>query len=334
MFTSARLNLTAWYLLIIMSISLIFSGIIYRLLSFEIDRFARGQRLRIERRLFTGDFFITQPEVDLDLLNETKHRLALSLGVVNLAIFGIAGSLGYFLAGRTLDPIQQMLTDQKRFISDSSHELRTPLAAMKSSLEINLRDKKLKIAEARQLIADNLQEVNRLCSLTDRLLNLSRLDNPDRQSPVVKIDIFKIIAEINKRLSPLLKSKQITLQNNLHRRLFIFGDVEQIRELFTILIENAIKYSDSQKTITLHSQKNKKNLIIRIIDQGVGIDRVDLPHIFDRFYRSDRSRTAGKVGGYGLGLSIAKKIVTAHDGSISADSIPGQGTTFTIHFSH
>jgi len=133
MFKSARIKLTAWYLLIIMFISISFSFVIYRGLMSEVHRFSRMQRSR---------FF-----VDEDLITEIQRRAIFGLGTINTIIFITSGALGYFLAGKTLSPIQEMVEEQNRFISDASHEFRTPLTALKSSFEVNLRDKNLSLTQ-------------------------------------------------------------------------------------------------------------------------------------------------------------------------------------------
>ncbi|MFZ2152504.1 MAG: HAMP domain-containing sensor histidine kinase [Microgenomates group bacterium] len=321
MFKSARIKLTSWYLLIIMVISIAFSVFIYQLISFEIYRFARAQRGRFESRLY-----INTP-VEMDLIFETQHRLLLSLIVINSTIFAISGTLGYFLAGKTLAPIQKMVDDQNRFISDSSHEFRTPLTALKSSLEVNLRDKKMTLSAARRLMRDNIIEVNSLQALSDGLLQLTQYQQ-------VKInfhplDIYDVIQKSIDKISPLAHHKKITLKNKtIHQQ--VMGDIYSLTDLFVILLDNAIKYSPPNSSIKITSLTKNKNLLISVQDQGQGIAPTDVPHIFDRFYRSDTSRTKSEVTGFGLGLSIAQNIVDNHHGTIKVDSQLNHGSTFII----
>ncbi|MPN44664.1 Alkaline phosphatase synthesis sensor protein PhoR [bioreactor metagenome] len=111
----------------------------------------------------------------------------------------------------------------------------------------------------------------------------------------------------------------------------VIGNYEKLVELLIIFIDNAIKYSPNNTKISLVTISNKKNLLIKIIDQGIGIDQKDLPHIFDRFYQANNSRTKNSDSGYGLGLSIAKQIVDLHHGKIEVESKLNRGTTFIIH---
>ena len=152
MFQSARLKLTLWYLLIIMSISLFFSGIIYRSVSFEVQ----SRLSRIEER-----FPEWQPGRPMLLLVEdlafVKRRVLLMLFYLNGVILAVAGAAGYFLAGKTLNPIEAALEEQKRFVADASHELRTPLTALKTSIEVTLRQKKLTVQEAKAVLQGSLE---------------------------------------------------------------------------------------------------------------------------------------------------------------------------------
>ncbi len=334
MFKQARIRLTAWYLLIITIISFSFSVLIYGILNREINRFANSQRNRIER-----DLVIINPNspprpigtitlADQDLINDSRHRLLLNLVVINGFIITVSGVLSYFLAGKTLSPIQKMTEDQKRFISDASHELRTPITAMKSLFEVTLRNKNLNLKEAKNVIDTGIDQTNRLQKLSDSLLEISRLEN--NQKPIFKtLDFTKIITDSVKQIEPKAKVKKIELVSKIEPSK-ISGDYSRLVELFVIFIDNAIKYSPDNTVIKIISQTKKNQIITKIIDQGIGISETDLPHIFDRFYQSDIARTKTNESGYGLGLSIAQKIIQLHHGQISVKSKINHGTTFTV----
>ncbi len=144
------------------------------------------------------------------------------------------------------------------------------------------------------------------------------------------VSLFETLSLAQKKVAALLKRKHITISVKGKDCLFS-GDKQQLTELFVIFFDNAIKYSPEKTTITITSEMSDHSVKIHIIDQGIGISQKDLPHIFDRFYRADKSRTKTDVNGYGLGLAIAKKIVTDHKGTISVKSTVGGGTIFTIH---
>jgi signal transduction histidine kinase len=329
MFKQARLKLTAWYLLIIMVISFSFSGLIYTINVNEINRFANSQRNRIERQFVQNDQLPRPPLIDEDLINESLHRLLINLITINGFILIISGSLSYFLAGRTLSPIQKMTEDQKRFISDASHELRTPLTALKSLFEVSLRDKKMDLTEAKKVITAGINQTDKLKTLSDSLLELSRLDSNYSQTNFTKVSLKKIILESISQVKSKADLKNIKIINQIGSQKII-GDPNKLTEVFIIFLDNAIKYSPDNSQIKIISQTQKNNLIIKIIDKGIGISQKDLPHIFDRFYQADNARTKTNDSGFGLGLSIANQIIKAHQGKILVTSKLKSGTTFII----
>ena len=315
-----------------MMISVSFSAIIYRGATNEIDRLAQMQKQRIERRFQENKFYPPPPNIrffDPELLEETKQRLLLILIMINSGIIFFAGSLSYLLAGKTLQPIQEMVEEQNRFISDASHEFRTPLTALKSSLEVNLRDKNLSLTDAKKVIDESIEDVNRLQSLSDSLLNLSKYQEPFSilNSKIISVNIC--LDEAIKKIKPLAKQKQITVKKNLEN-IEIKGIKDNLVNLFVIILENAIKYSPKKTSIQINSKSSDHQLIVEIKDQGIGIGKKDIDHIFDRFYRADQSRSKEKITGYGLGLTIAKKIVSNHNGKILATSEINKGSIFTI----
>lgn len=330
MFTRARIKLTAWYLLFITMITFSFSLVVYRIISLEIDRVERTQRQQFQRRLFDQFGLVPLPVYyDSELLAEAKRRLFLMLGLIDLSILTVTAIVGYFLAGRTLKPIADMLEEQNRFISDSSHELRTPLTSLKSEIEVNLRDKKLTITAARRLLTSNLEEVNRLQILSDNLIKLAQYQKKGDGFPHESILVSELVNEAVKQVTGLAKAKKIILKTSISDSR-IWGSKSSLVETLVILLDNAIKYSPAKSRVEISSCKTKNHTQIKISDQGIGIDPVDIPHIFDRFYRGSKSRAVSESSGYGLGLSIAKEIISRHHGSIKVSSLPKRGTTFTI----
>jgi signal transduction histidine kinase len=322
-----------------MIISVMFSIVIYKVLSSEIERFERMQRFRIEQRLQEGQF--SPPEgrwprlpnririTDPELIKETKQRILLMLFTVNLGILIISAGLGYFLAGRTLKPIKEMVDEQNRFIGDASHELRTPLTSLKTAMEVTLRDKNLSLLNAKKTIKESITEINRLQSLSEGLLQLTQYQKPNGNLQFQKVILSEVIEEAIKKIEPLAKQKVITIDYKVEGY-EINGNKFGLIDLLVILLDNAVKYSHKNTTVTITSHKTDRLVLLSVNDQGVGIAEKDLPHIFDRFYRADSARTKTAEGGYGLGLSIAKKIVEAHHGTIAVESRLGQGSKFTV----
>lgn len=325
MFKAARIKLTTLYLAIITLISISFSLVTYRLLTDEVDRFARFQRIRIEERIRIAKN--VPPPPDFDLITETKNRIALGLFFVNGIIIVISGGMAYLLAGKTLEPIQDMVDDQHRFVADSSHELRTPLTSLKIATEVALRDKRLSLSEAKTILNDNLLEINKLQNLSDGLLRLAQYDSQSKPIVFSRLSLKKVAQQSIVRVTGLAKNKNITIENKI-KNYFINGFESDLVDLIAILLDNAIKYSPENTHINLESKKVTDFVHLYITDQGQGIAPSDLAHIFDRFFRSDKSRSG--TTGYGLGLSIAKRIVDSHRGTIKVTSAVNVGSTFDV----
>lgn len=332
MFQSATLKLTAWYLAILMAISLTFSIVIYQLNFREVNYRLENLQHNIINEfsapsLFSSYFNNYKDGPNSLLFNEVRQassQMILSLFYINMVVL-IAGGLGcYFLARRTLKPIAEAHEAQSRFTSDASHELRTPLAAMKTELEVNLRDQNLEMDEARELLTSNLEEVNKLIALSEMLLHLSRLDHGKLE--VDTIDLPVVLEEIVKRYPKEAKRFVITSR----KKATTLANEAAINELVSILIENALKYSPVKSPIAIRIFEKRGFIGFEIKNKGKQIPEEKLPKLFDRFYRADESRTNGAKNGYGLGLSIAKKIVDLHNGEIIVSS-DKEMTTFTFY---
>jgi two-component system sensor histidine kinase CiaH len=255
------------------------------------------------------------------------HHLILELIYFNLIIIAVGGFLSYWLAKRTFRPIEDAFEAQSRFTADASHELRTPLAVMQMEIEIARGDPNITREDALALLDSNLEEVGKLNSLSEGLLHLAQSDHTIIPTGSVSLSSIGTVATgLMKRLT---HKKRVEIECNLDQTT-VLGNEQSLTELLVILLDNAIKYSDAGTKVKMSSRVSGRRGIITITDQGRGIAASDLPHIFDRFYRADKSRSNTDVGGHGLGLSIAHRIVELHQGHIRATSILGSGTTFTI----
>lgn len=326
MFQSATIKLTAWYLMILMIISLLFSVIIYQVTSAEINRRLEELQTGIQQQ----NNYRSAPGFDVGSIrvsqaHEASTNLIVSLIYINVIILIAAGIGSYVLARRTLRPIEEAHEAQSRFTSDASHELRTPLAVMKTELEVALRDPKLGKAEMRELLTSNLEEVDKLSRLSQTLLQLSKLDYANIQKEKLSLD--SIVRRAAKRLDKTGKRIEFTTTKSSP---MIIANQAGIEELATILIDNALKYSPDKSLISIRIGKRAQKASFEISNTGEGIHADILPLIFERFYRADTSRTGGGKNGYGLGLALAKKIVEIHGGELSASSAPGHTTTFTV----
>ena len=312
MYRSTRFKLTAWYLFIIMVVSFVFSSAIYFNVDSELARFEESQKVVLEQQL----------------VNEAKSRLIVNLAYLNLAILICAGAAGYFLAGRTLRPIKRMIDDQTMFIGDASHELKTPLTALRSEIEIYLRSKKHTIKESDEILKSNLEEVERLQRLAEGLMELTSYGKMNGRLTFQETSLKEVLKSALKNITSLSKEKNITIVNRA-REIALLADSQTLTGLFTILLDNAIKYSPRNTKITLTSDVQERMGVIHVRDQGIGIPQKEVDKVFNRFYRVDKSRSTSAASGYGLGLSIAKEIVTLHKGTISVKSSK-RGSIFSV----
>ena len=262
-----------------------------------------------------------------DHLTALKFILLLGLPV---AMIVVAGS-SWWLAGLAMQPIYQSYGQIQQFTADAAHELRTPLAAIQATVESTLRMNQLSELEARDTLKTIERQNYRLSELVRDLLLISRMYRqvlPVKYRPVCLNDLVSDVAE---ELSALAIAADLTLSIDIRtpEPLHVNGDEEQLYRLIFNLVVNAIQYTPAGGQVAVILDSSTQQALIYIKDTGVGIALPEQTRIFDRFYRvnSDRSR---HTGGSGLGLSIAKAIAIAHNGSIDVQSELGKGSTFTI----
>jgi signal transduction histidine kinase len=239
---------------------------------------------------------------------------------------------------------------QRRFVADASHELRAPLTTIQGNLAFLQRHlEELPSEERRTMLADAHGETLRLTELVEELLLLARADaslnaageayaikvGADRGAPSksqVELDrtVLQLVRQLRRRLS--IEGSKLNLEVGHIEPVRVHGDEENLRRVILILLDNAIKYTtigDEEGTnkVVVSLEQVKSQAVLHVHDTGIGIDSEDLPHLFERFYRADRARSRQ---GTGLGLSIASTIVEQLGGHITAESTPGQGSTFSV----
>lgn len=249
-------------------------------------------------------------------------------GFISLIILFI---ISYYLAYKTIAPIKEVFEKQKQFIADASHELRTPIAIIKTNLALVSSNKDKTIESQGKWMNYIDLQTDRMSHLIDDMLSLAKLDEDKKVLNLQPININKVLENLLMSFEAVFFENKIELENNLKDNFFINGDLEEIKKLFNILMDNAIKHTFPNGTITIISSKLKSKMEIIITNTGEGIPDKDIEKIFERFYRSDESRQR-KTGGYGLGLAIANAIVTSHKGKIYARSNVGKDTSFIVEF--
>lgn len=230
-----------------------------------------------------------------------------------------------------LNDIQKSYEREKQFVSDASHELRTPIAVIKGYAGMLNRWGKDDPAILEESIHAILGETDNMHSLVESLLFIARNDKGALKMDKVPFSFTELFAEIVKETR--LIDSQHGITDTIDQNLMIHGSSDKLKQALRIFIDNSIKYTPDGGKITLSLRRSEHHAIVVISDDGIGISKEDLPHIFDRFYRADKSRTKMKEnqhGGTGLGLSIAKIIIEQHGGKIHVDSAIDEGTTFTL----
>ena len=255
-------------------------------------------------------------------LGSFRSFVFISIGVFCAGVLAVLVLIVVW-SGYVVRPIAQSYEKQKRFITDAGHEIKTPLTIIDADAEVLSMD----LGE-NEWLADIQAQTKRLAELTNDLILLSRLE--EEQAPMQRIafPLSEVVEEVARSFQSRAKTqnKEFTIQ--VQPLLSLTGDEKSIRQLVSILLDNALKYSQEGGTIRLTLDKTAKSARLSVYNTTPSIEKDQLPHLFDRFYRTDRSRNS-QTGGYGLGLSIAAAVVSAHKGKISASSEDGHSLRIT-----
>ncbi len=310
------------------------------LLSAPIDDIV-GRVLNVERWLIVFDVLFTFAVGAITLY--LSHSLTRSVQRFNRAIGRMTGGdfsvrvdeneMAEFGAlakafNMMSEKLENLDASRNQFVSDASHELKTPLASMKILSESLLTQSDAPIELYREFMNDINSEVDRLSLVINDLLTLVKTDKGAETLIIVPVELGALIKRITGTVAPLAKKKHITVSFE-YVDVTVMADELRMQQLFTNLIDNAIKYSPEKTTVTVTLSQTLGNAVVSVSDQGIGISKDDLAHVFERFFRVDKARSR-QAGGTGLGLSIVKQITDQHGGTVEAKSEPGHGTTFTV----
>lgn len=329
--TTKTARLTATYLAVVMVLSIGFSVVFYHTTFKEVLSQVPPHGLLEEYTDENGRKIVDDEEIKhafADRIAEGRESLLVKLAIANGFNVIIGGMFCYYLARLSLRPYRENINMQVQFVSDASHELRTPLTAIQTINEVALRNNDLTLAEAKDVISQNVDEVIGLRKLTDGLLRLARHNaQPLEMKEVALQDV--VTNAVNQVIKPA-QEKNVHIEERV-RNVKISADADSLATAFAAVLDNAVRYSEPGGTVYIRSMKKNKEAHITIRDTGEGISPEDMPYIFKRFYRADASRTKdNSTGGYGIGLSITDKIIEHHGGVVSVHSEEGKGTTFTF----
>lgn len=300
---TARRNLTE-VLSIIWIVAVLFSGIVVW--------FTLGQTLKPLEA-------ITETVEQINRADDLSRRIPYQ-GPEDDEIGNLVGSFN-----QTLERLEALFTSQQRLLADVSHELRTPLTVIKGNVDLMRRMKSLD----EESLTSIDQEAGRLTRLVGGLLLLAQAESGKLALNMKRVELDLLVTEVFQEMS-ILAGNRVHLRLNEIDQAYVNGDRDRLKQVFINLVANAIQYTPQGGEVFLSLEKVGGQARIIIRDTGPGIPAEDLPHIFERFYRAEKSRTRRESTGFGLGLSIANWIVERHGGRIEVNSQEGKGTTFAI----
>ncbi|MDL2327330.1 HAMP domain-containing histidine kinase [Ruminococcaceae bacterium OttesenSCG-928-A11] len=296
--------------------------------SLRIDDYVWTFRLGAAPAHGTGDTqkvaFLETSQTRAMLLNLV--RIFVVVAVVLLAAIWLVSR---WFARRSIAPIEAAYNGQRRFIQDASHELKTPVAVIKTNLELMSSHPEATVASQQDWMDNVRQETVHMEHLTSKLLALARTESDVPEAATRRFSLSDTVQSCVLPLEAVLYEKDLHFTPYVAGDLFIKGSPEDIERLIHILMENAIQYTPRGGLVSLDLQPARRKAVLTVTNTGGGISPEDLPHIFERFYRADPTRSRA-TGGTGLGLSIAEGIVHRHGGTIAVSSLPGTSTTFTV----
>ena len=229
---------------------------------------------------------------------------------------------------RMITRLDDAFQNSKRFVADASHDLRTPLTILRGELE-NFADDSRLDSELRDRVGSMLEEVVHLGKIVEQLLTLSRLDDGEAQTEWTSFDLTELAQSTVEQMNLLAEDKDISISCDASQPLSVSGNRVRLKQVVVNLLDNAIKYTPEKGAVQLHVHSVNGHAVLEVKDNGIGIPPDALPHIFERFYRVDKARSADSESA-GLGLSIVKSICTAHGAEVEAQSTVGSGSCFRV----
>ena len=245
--------------------------------------------------------------------------------VLFVVSMGVIFLISFLLSGLAVRPVRESWEKQKRFVADASHELKTPLTVILANNNIMLSHSP--DAEQRKWLESTGEEADHMKKLIDQMLFLAKNDAGDGTAEKTEVDLSDTVEGVSLNFEPVAFEKGVMIDARITPGITVCGNSLQLSQLAHILIDNAVKYARSDSTVEIVLQKKNNSVEFSVHNFGTPISKEDLPHIFDRFYRAEKSRT---TKGYGLGLAIAKEITANHGGKITAESSEEKGTTFRV----
>jgi len=269
--------------------------------------------------------------LDVTETNQTLRNLLITLLVVGFTMLVVIFFISLYFANSAVRPIAKAWENQKQFVTDASHELKTPLSIIQANYDVLMDHPNVTIHDQMKWLHYMKVATDRMTKMITNLLELAQFEQVNAQLEMKMIHISSLIEEMVFSMEAAAKEKGIHLTYSIEPQIMVKGDTDKIKQLVMILLDNAHKYTSENGKIDIALEKDKKKVFFRVRNTGKGIAKEDLPNIFNRFYRGDRSRHLEK-NSFGLGLSIAKLIVNELGGKIHVSSEENNWTAFTVMF--
>ena len=266
--------------------------------------------------------------VFLDTSNDIVSyiRVLLLSAAIGIVCWGLMLVFVILLSKRAIRPIAENIEKQKQFVTNAGHEIKTPLAIIQSNTEA------MELYNGENKWSRNIKEQTvRLSGLMKNLLMLARTDEGAAQAVSSELPLSDLLSDMTKGFVPLMDEKHIKLHTDIQPDVILRADKGQTEQLVSILLDNAVKYTNDSGKISIELQKSEKRIKLTVRNTCENLPNVTPDKLFDRFYRADAARTQ-KSGGYGIGLSVAQSITAANKGSISAEYIGDDIICFTVRF--
>lgn len=228
-------------------------------------------------------------------------------------------------------PMEEAMQREKQFVADASHDLKTPLSVILANNSILMENPENKVGDLRRWLDSTQEAAKRMQKLIAEMLTLADVERQDVPLVREEVDLANIAMKADLELESVAFEKNVTLEDDLPDRCMVMGNADYLLRIVMSLLENALKYEPSGGRVSIHLTQSKKKTVLSVCNQGSRIADEDLPHVFDRFYRSDKSRT-NSAGSFGLGLAITKEMVERLGGTISVTSSQEEGTVFSVTF--
>lgn len=299
---------------------------IYKISPVEVTRTTNGQITQTEFPDIYQILFL-----DITDMLKNLNDLLFTFLFVGIGMLIVIFLISIFYANRSIRPISESWAKQKQFIADASHELKTPLTTIMTNCDVLEANENETIKSQREWLGYIKVGADRMNKLVNSLLTLARVEGLNLQTSKQSFDMAALVCDVMQSMEAATIAKKLNIDRKIEFVGDIYGYEDSVRQVFTILYENAVKYVNEGGNINVSVRRTKKGVSCTVKNTGKGIPAKDLPYVFDRFYRSDTARS-NEENSYGLGLAIAKSIVGQIGGKITVKSVENEWTEFTFMF--